>query len=228
MNQNSNIIINNYKIFKIYFYFQLDGNKEFIFPIESDSLNINTQYGYELIDNIINSLNINTQYGYELIDNIINKINNMSIIINYNLKEFIISLKNSEDNNSKQFYMNNYELRFCNKKTLKPKFDLPPFSSNCLLENIQEERISFICKNNLNIILIEKNEDEKINKKEEKNKVKEKVVDEDDNKEEEDDKEEEDNGQNSDDKKIKIIIKKNNYKYDKNNKFNCKSLCLLI
>ena len=210
MNQNSNIIINNYKIFKIYFYFQLDGNKEFIFPIESDSLNINTQYGYELIDNIIN------------------KINNMSIIINYNLKEFIISLKNSEDNNSEQFYMNNYELRFCNKKTLKPKFDLPPFSSNCLLENIQEERISFICKNNLNIILIEKYEDKKINKKEEKNKAKEKVVDEDDNKEEEDDKEEEDNGQNSDDKKIKIIIKRNNYKYDKNHKSNCKSLCLLI
>lgn len=209
LNENSKIILNHLKIFKIYFYFKLNAKNEFIFPIESDSLNINKQYGYELINNIIN------------------KINNMPIAINFSLKEYIISLKNS-DNNSKEFHTNNFELRFCHKKTLKPNYDKPPFSPNSLLADIQNERISFICKNKLYIMLIEKYVDNKTLKNEkEKNNVKEKKICEEDNLEEEEQYEEEEEGED-DNKKIIIKIQTNDCKYKKSDKCTCISFCSLI
>lgn len=149
-------------------------------------------------------MNIDIQYGYELIENIINKINNESFIINSNSKKYIISLKNCEhDNNKKNFYIKNYELRFCNKKNMKPKKDLPAFSLCTILKNISDQRISFISKYSLNIMLIEKFEDN-INKKN--------ILEEDD--------------ENNKNKHIKMIKKNNNYEKDKICK--CMNSCLII
>ena len=160
--------------------------KEFIFPIESDLLDIDKQYGYDLIENIIN------------------KINNESFIINNNSKKYIISLKSCEnDNNKKKFYIKNYELRFCNKKNMKPKNDLPAFSLCNILKNISDERISFISKYSLNIMLIEKFED---------NITKKNILEEDD--------------ENNENKNIKIIKKNNNYENDKMCK--CMNSCIII
>ena len=200
--ENSNIILNHLKFMKIYFYLKLNDKNEFIFPIESDYLNINKQYAYELINNIIN------------------KINNMPITINFSLKEYIISLKNS-DNNSKEFYTNNFELRFCHKKTLKPNYDLPAFSPNSLLADFHNERISFICNNKLYIMLIEKYRDNKtLKNKKEKNNVKEKKI-----YEEEYELEDEDEDDN---KKIINKIQTNDCKYKNNDKYTCISFCSLI
>lgn len=191
LNKNINNMNKNVKKFILYFYFKLNENKEFIFPIESDFLNPDKQYGYELIENIIN------------------KINSKSIIINNNSKDYVISLKNSENNNSKDFYKNNYELRLCHKKSLKPKFDYPPLISDILLKDIVDEKISFICKNNLFIMMIEKYEEKEQNE-EKKNgdESEEEVEEEEDSEELENEKEEHNN------KKIKIKINKN-YKFDK-------------
>ena len=206
--ENSNIILNHLKFMKIYFYLKLNDKNEFIFPIESDYLNINKQYAYELINNIIN------------------KINNMPITINFSLKEYIISLKNS-DNNSKGFYTNNFELRFCHKKTLKPNYDLPAFSPNSLLADIQNERISFICKNKLYFMLIEKYENnKKLKHEKEKNNIKEKKICKEDNMEEKEYEEEEEDEDNN--KKIIIKIQTNDCKYKKSDKCNCISFCSLI
>ena len=204
INYNQNIIIkkNNFQKFIIYFNFKLNENKEFIFPIESDLFNIDNQY----VD--------------ELIENIINKINNKSITINYNSKEYIISLKNYENNNKKEFLIQNYELRFCNKKTLKPKFDLPPISHIILIKNIINEKISFICKNNLYILLIEKYE-EKNHKYEEEIEETEEID------EEEEESEDEYENKKNINKKIKIEIY-NNSKFDENGRCKDKSFCLII
>jgi len=131
---------NNMKKFKVYFYFCLNKNQEYILNIESDLLNIYNQYGYDLIRNIIK------------------KINNESIVINNDSKKYSISLKDceNEDNN---FYINDFEIRKCKKKSLKPNKELPPFYSSSLLKNLIEDSVSLICKNNLNIMLIEKDND---------------------------------------------------------------------
>ena len=128
------------KKFKVYFYFNLNNKQEYNFCIESDLLNINNQYGYDLIRNIIK------------------KVNNESRVINNDSKNFIISLKDCE-NEDDTFYINNFELRKCKKNTLKPNKELPPFSSNLLLNNILDDSISLICKNNIYIMLIEKYND---------------------------------------------------------------------
>lgn len=154
INYNNKDITNNTKIFIVYFYLELNKNNTYIFPIESDLLNINTQYGYDLIENIIY------------------KINNQSMIINNNSKQYIFSLKNCQNSN-KNFYVENYELRLCKKNGLKPKFDLPPFSPSVSLKNILNEKISLICKNSLYIMLLEKSVDsEELNyEKEFKNEI---------------------------------------------------------
>jgi len=92
---------------------------------------------------------------YDLIRYIIKQINNESLTINNNSKKYIISLKESE-NEDNNFYINNFEVRKCMEKTLKPNKELPPYESNLLLNKIKEDRISLICKNNLNIMLFEK------------------------------------------------------------------------
>ena len=141
-NINDYKIKNNIKKFKVYFYFNLNEKNEYIFPFESDLLNIDNQYGYDLIQNIIK------------------KINNESLVINYDSKDYILSLKENQNDDTKNFYINNFEIRKCQKKTFKPKDDVPPFSPELLLNNILDDTISFICKNNIYIILIEKFDDD--------------------------------------------------------------------
>ena len=99
--------------------------------------------------------------------------------------------------------MKNYELRFCKKNNLKPKFDLPPFFSSALLNNLLNERISLICKNSLYIMLLEKLGDNlNYEMKEDNNK--------------------------GEEEKPKIRINKNNNKYYKDDKYNCKNNCIMF
>ena len=137
--------------FEVYFYFTIEG-KEYIFPIQSDLFNINTQYTYELIKNMIR------------------KINEKNIIINFNNIDYNVSLKDLEDteaqnNNSNDFYINNYELKPYKKKNFLPKLDFPSFSPKSLLKNIEDKKLSIIVKNPLNIMIRENFEiKEKYNK----------------------------------------------------------------
>ena len=192
--------VNDNKKFTVYFYLELNKNNYYIFPIESDLLNINTQYGYDLIENIIN------------------KINNKSIVVNNNSMQYIFSLKNCENNNNKNFYMENYELRLC-KKNLKPNFELPPFFSSILLKNILNEKLSLICNNNLYIMLLEKTEDNYENEKENLNEIE---------YEKDNLNEMENENINEKEDKLKIRIKKENIKYDNSNNYNCKNNCIFF
>ena len=129
-----------YAKYNVYFYFKLDGNKEYIFQIQSDIFNKSKQYVHELIKNIIK------------------KINEKNITINFNNVDYIVSLKDTEDEDV-DFYIKNYELKPCKKKNFKPKNDCPSFSSNSLLENFDNKLISFISKNSLNVMIREKIEE---------------------------------------------------------------------
>ena len=102
----------------------------------------------------------------------------------------------------KDFYINNYELRPFKKSISKPKYYLPPFLSSVLLNNISNEQICLLCKNNLNIMLLENFENnEEIKKYEEEY-------------------------ENKEIKKIKI--KKQKSKFYKNDEHKCKSKCIII
>ena len=68
----------NIKKIEIYFYFKLSENNEYIFPVESDLLDINNQYGYDLIENIIKN------------------INKKSFTITHNSKQYNVSLKDTD------------------------------------------------------------------------------------------------------------------------------------
>jgi len=129
---------NKVKNYNIYFYLNLNKENSFIFPIKSDFFKINKQYIYELIKNIVK------------------KINNENINIKYNSKDYIISLKDIEDDDDIDFYIKNYELKPCKKKNFMPKSDCPSYSSSSLLKNIEKENISFVSKLPLNIMVREK------------------------------------------------------------------------
>jgi len=130
-NENENKVKN----FNIYFYLNLDKENSFIFPIKSEFFKINKQYTYELIKDIVK------------------KINNENIIFKYNSKDYIISLKDIEDDDDFDFYIKNYELKPCKKKNFMPKSDCPSYSSSSLLKNIEKENISFVSKLPLNIMI---------------------------------------------------------------------------
>lgn len=76
-------------------------------------------------------------------------------------------MKDCDDENDINFYINNYELRLYKKRKNIPNFDLPCYCPNSILNNMVNEKISFTIKNPLNIILIENydNYNEKICKK---------------------------------------------------------------
>lgn len=131
---------NNYSNFKVYFYFEINKDYNFVFPIESDIFNIEKQYIYDLLRNIVKI------------------VNNKNITVNYKGFNYIISLKDCEDKN-KDFYIKNYELKHCKKVKYTPKDYLPSYSSNSILKNIIKERISFVSKDPLNIMLIQKYDD---------------------------------------------------------------------
>ena len=140
-----NNCFNNIKQFEIYFFLKLSKDIEYVFPIQSDYLNIKENYGFDLIKNIIK------------------KINEQNLIVENNFVKYIVSLKDNdfEDEDNKDFYTKNYELKQCTKKTLKPKDNFPGYSPTSLLEYFINERISFVSKNDLNIMLTEKYNDYK-------------------------------------------------------------------
>ena len=113
-------------------------------------------------DNIFNFkirtcfFDINNQYVYELIKNVVKIINDKKICVQINTINYVISLKDIEDEENMDFYMKIYELKLCSKKNYFPKDDLPCFSSSSLLNIIENDNISFISKNPLNIMLREK------------------------------------------------------------------------
>lgn len=139
-NNNNNV----FKRFNIYFYLNIFNDNIYIFDIKTDIFDINKKYVYNLIQNIVKV------------------INEKKFKIKYNSIDYIISLKDIEDEENIDFYIKNYELKPCKKKNNFPKFDSPSYSSTSLLKNIENENISFISKNLLNIMLIknEKNEEE--------------------------------------------------------------------
>jgi hypothetical protein len=138
----------NIKKFEILCYFKVNKD-EFTYSIQSDALNLKTQCVYDLIKNIIKI------------------INESQITFEYNSLKYILSLKDCDDENDIDFYINNYELRPCKIIKNIPNFDLPCYCPNSLLNNMVNEKISFSTKNPLNIILIENydNYSEKIYKK---------------------------------------------------------------
>ena len=100
-------------------------------------------------------MNINEQYIYELIENLVKVINDKKFEIKYKSNNYILSLKDWETENI-DFYINNYELRPCKKKNHFPNYDLPNYYAKSLLNNIEKEVICFIPKDPINILLIEK------------------------------------------------------------------------
>jgi len=126
--------------FNVFFYFTIK-NKEFVIQIKSDLFDLNKQYTYELLQNIVK------------------KINEKRITINCDNTKYILSLKDIEDyedNNNKYFYSQNYEFKQCNKQNFIPKNDGIIYSSESLLNNLDSKQISFMAKNPLNIMLREK------------------------------------------------------------------------
>ena len=140
-----NNFFNNIKQFEIYFFLKLNNDIEYVFPVQSDYLNIKEKYGFDLIKNIIK------------------KINDQNIVVENNSVKYIVSLKDNdfEDEDNKDFYTKNYELKQCTKKTLKPKDYIPGYSPSSLLEDFINERISFVSKNDLNVMLTQKYNDYK-------------------------------------------------------------------
>ena len=111
--------------YSINFSFLFD-KKEFSVLIESDVFNTNKN---------------NVQ---DLIKNIVNKINEKNIIIQNDKINYILSLKESEE---EYFYKNSYELRtYKNNGCIIYKSDL-------LLSNIKETKLNFVSKNYLNIMI---------------------------------------------------------------------------
>ena len=132
--------INELNKYNVYFYFTIK-DKEFVFPFVSDIFNI-----YE--DNV-----------NKLIKNIVEKINEKRISIKVDNIDYIVSLKKCEESeNEEDFYAKNYEIKPCKKKNFRPKLDSPSFSPKSLLKYIDNEKISFISKCPLNIMLREKME----------------------------------------------------------------------
>lgn len=131
--------------FDIFFCFTIQ-KKEFIFQIKSDLFNVNRQYSYELIKNIVK------------------KINEKNITINHNNTTYSVSLKecqDSEEENDTDFYIKNYELKPINNNNFTPKEDSGNYLSKTLLKNIDSKKISFVSKNIFNIMFREKNETNK-------------------------------------------------------------------
>ena len=125
--------INRINKFNVYFYFDFNKNKKFVLPIN------------------IESFNVADFYIYDLIKYIVKKINNSNIVVKDNNINYSVSLKDIDDEENIDFYINNYEIKpfdFWSKK------DFPIYSSKDSLKTIEEENISFFSKNPLNVLLM--------------------------------------------------------------------------
>lgn len=90
-----------------------------------------------------------------MIKNIVKKINNNKIIIRINSKEYTLSLMDRDDDSNELFYDSNYELKDCEPNNLQPKNHSDGYSSKLLLKEIINNKICFISKNPINIMLAE-------------------------------------------------------------------------
>ena len=122
------------KKFNVYYYIKNNENDIFLFCIESDYFDINTQCIFDLILNLIKKINLKQK------------------IIDFNNKKFILSLKESENSD---FYIDNYELRENEKTTYLPKYDSPCFSPSSILSDLDSKEICLITKNKNALNLVE-------------------------------------------------------------------------
>ena len=133
-NNRKNVVV--IKKFNVYFYFHFDNEKQFVIPINTENFNV-----YET-------------HIYDLIKYIVKKINNSNIVIKGNNNiNYSVSLKDIDQEDNNDFYINNYEIKpfeFWKRKDCK---DICPTS---LIKSLNEENINFLTKNPLNILLIKK------------------------------------------------------------------------
>lgn len=113
--------------FDIFFSFKFN-QKDFIISLESDVFNLNQN-------------NIE-----DLVKNTIKKINEKNIFFQDNKINYILSLKDCEEDSNEDFYKDNYELISYSKKIINYPFDL-------LLNEVKNQKINLICKNTLNIMI---------------------------------------------------------------------------
>jgi hypothetical protein len=125
--------INRINKFNVYFYFDFNKNKKFVLPIN------------------IESFNVADFYIYDLIKYVVKKINNSNIVVKDNNINYSVSLKDIDDEENIDFYINNYEIKPFDFWTKK---DCPIYSSKDSLKTIEEENISFFSKNPLNVLLM--------------------------------------------------------------------------
>ena len=131
--------LNPIKKFNIYFYFSFNKKRKYLIHICKESFNVN-----------------NTKI-YEFIEYIVHKINNANICIKYNNIDYSISLKDIEDNDENEkfkFYSNNYEIKPYN--FLTNNNNKHSYRSISLLESIEEENITLLSKDELNIMIMKK------------------------------------------------------------------------
>ena len=122
--------------FEIYFSFTFNKN-EILISIESDVFNLNK--------NTIQNLT----------EDIIKKINNKKFVFKLNKINYILSLKDCEEESDEDFYSENYELIDYDKKKSCINYNFIKYPSDLLLKDIQNSKLSLICKNPLNIMIRE-------------------------------------------------------------------------
>ena len=82
------------KKFNVYFYFHFDNEKQIVIPINTENFNV-----YET-------------HIYDLIKYIVKKINNSNIVIKGNNNiNYSVSLKDIDQEDNNDFYINNYEIK---------------------------------------------------------------------------------------------------------------------
>ena len=125
--------INRINKFNVYFYFDFNKNKKFVLPINTENFNVADFHIYDLIKYILK------------------KINNSNIVVKDNNINYSVSLKDIDEEDNIDFYINNYEIKPFDFWTKK---DCPIYSSKDSLKTIEEENISFFSKNPLNVLIM--------------------------------------------------------------------------
>ena len=121
------------KKYNVYFNFELNRNKKYSMKVKTDYFDVDEFHAYDLIKYVVK------------------KLNNSNIKIKNNNKNYSFSLKDVEDEENIDFYINNYEIKPFDFWTNKNCSVLSPTDS---LKLIKEENISFFSKNPLNVLLM--------------------------------------------------------------------------
>ena len=126
------------KKFNIYFHFSFNKKRKYLIHICNESFNVNKTPIYELIEYIVH------------------KINDSNICIKYNNIDYSISLKDIDESDEKEkleFYKNNYGINSFNFLTNNNAHSYSPIS---FLNSIEDENITLLSKNELNIMIMKK------------------------------------------------------------------------